>query len=122
MQTLCPTEHSGQCLQRNTHDIVFGLLCGECGASGLRVETQLPTGWLLRFETFAHDPCPHTTRGAELGDFFEQVVVCVEEERKLPREIVHLQASFQSRFHISNSICQGECHFLNRGRTSSTDV
>ena len=90
MQALCPAEDGGQSLQRHTHDVVFRLLRGERGASGLRVETQLPTGWLLRLETFAHDPCPHAARGAELGDLFEQVVVRVEEERKLTREIIHI--------------------------------
>ena len=104
-KTLRSAEDGGKSLERHTHHVVFRLLRGERGASGLRVETQLPTGWLLRLETFAHDPCPHAARGAELGDFFEQVVVRVEEERKLTREIIDIQASLaarlpHTRFHL----------------------
>ena len=88
-RALRPAEDGGKSLERDTHDIILWLLRGERGASGLRVETQLPTGWLLRFETFAHDLCPHAARGAELGHFFQKVVMRVEEERELPGEIVH---------------------------------
>ncbi len=79
-------EDGGQSLERDTHHVVLWLLRGERGASGLRVEAQLPTGGLLRLEAFAHDLRPHPARGAELGDLFEQVIVRVEEERELPAQ------------------------------------
>ena len=45
----------------------------------------------LRAEALAHDARPQPARRAELGDLFQEVVVRVEEEGQLRRELVHLQ-------------------------------
>jgi len=42
-------------------------------------------------EPLAHDPRPQAARRPELRDLLEQVVVRVEEERELRRELVHAE-------------------------------
>ena len=77
---------------------------------------------VLRFEALAHDPRPQAARGAELGDFFEQVVVRVEEERQLRGEIVHAQACVNGGLHVGDAVGERESHFLHGGRTGFADV
>ena len=88
VQRLAAAEHGGEALQGDADDIVFGLLRGERRAGGLRVEAQHDRARILRAETVAHGVRPEAARGAELGDFFEEFVVGVEEEGKLRREFV----------------------------------
>ena len=75
-------------MQRHADDVIFGLLRRERAAARLRVETKLPTFRVGSAETFAHDDRPQFARGAELGDFFEELVMRVEEEGELRREII----------------------------------
>ena len=95
--TLRPAEDGGQRLQRDAHDVVLRLLGGQRGAGRLRVEAQRPGLSGSAPEALAHDLRPQTPRRAELGDFFQQVVVRVEEERQLRGEIVHIQAGVRAQ-------------------------
>src|SRR5690349_19853851 len=100
MQALCSAKDSGQRLYRDAHHVIFRLLCGERGACGLRMETQLPTRWFLCLEALAHDLRPQSARRAELGDLLQKVVMSVEEERELTGEIIHFESRLECGFHI----------------------
>ena len=89
VQRLRPAQHRRQRLQRDAHDVHVGLLRGERGAGGLRVEAEHPGARVLRLEALPHDARPQPPRGAELGDFFQQIVVRIQEEREARREFIH---------------------------------
>ena len=93
VQGLRAAHHRGERLKRGAHDVVVRLLRGERAAGGLRVEAQRPGARILRAEALAHRRVPDAARGAIFGDFLEEIVVRVEEERKARREIVHVQAA-----------------------------
>src|SRR5215472_12410602 len=76
----------------------------------------------LGMEAIAHDLGPQAARGAILGDFFEQVVVGVEEKRKLGREFVDAEARIKRGLHVSNGVSERKRHFLDCGRTGFANV
>lgn len=80
VEGLCASEYGGECLDGGADDVVFGLLCGECDACGLGVESEAAGARVARVKSLAHDCGPHAACGAELGDFFEEVVLGGEEE------------------------------------------
>ena len=122
VQRLRAAQHRRQRLQRHAHDVVLRLLRRQRRAAGLRVEAQLQRIRVLRAKAIAHEARPQPPRRAELGDFFEEVVVRVEEERELRREVVDLQAGLQRRFDVRDRIRQRERHFLHRRRSGLADV
>src|SRR5258706_2266002 len=69
-------------------------------------------------EAIAHDMCPHTRRGPELGHFFKQVIVAIEEKGKASRKGVYIQACIQSSLYIADSIGKGKGYFLHSSRAS----
>src|SRR5262245_54179608 len=77
---------------------------------------------VLRSEPRFHLARPKTARGAIFGDFFEEVVMSVEEERKSGSEIVYVQSRFNSRLHIGQPIVQSERQLLNRGGSGFADM
>jgi len=80
VQALRAAHDCGHALHRDTHHVVERLLRGERGPAGLRVESHQMTGRVLGAESLRHDSVPHAPAGAELGDFFEEVVVAVPEK------------------------------------------
>src|SRR5689334_8401157 len=73
-------------------------------------------------ETLAHDARPQTARRAVFRNFFQQVVVRIEEEREAWRKIVDFQSGFQSRFDVSDRISKGEGDLLDRGRAGFANM
>ncbi len=65
---------------------------------------------------------PDAPRGAIFRDFFKEIVVRVEEERKLRRKVVHGKAAAEAPLHIFDSVAQSECQFLNRSRACLANV
>src|SRR5260221_3046939 len=61
----------------------------------------------------AHDVRPHTTSGTELGNFFEQVIVAVEEEGESTGKGVYIETGIQGGLYVADGIRKRECHFLN---------
>ncbi len=108
VQALGAAEHRGQRLERHAHDVVLRLLRGQRRAAGLGVEAQLPALAVFGAEPLAHDLRPQPPRGAELGDLFEEVVVGVEEEGELRREVVDCQPGVDRRLHVGDGVGQGE--------------
>ena len=91
MQGLRAAENRRQRLHGHANDVDIGLLGGERGAAGLRVEAQLPRFGIFGAKALAHDRSPQATRGAEFGDFFQEIVVGIEEKRQ-PVSYTHLRA------------------------------
>src|SRR5881409_3921346 len=86
------------------------------------MKTQHQRTWISRVKALAHDASPETTRGAILGNLFQQIIVRIEEERKSRRKVVYFQTGLHGRFDISNSISERECHLLDRGRAGFANV
>jgi hypothetical protein len=82
------SEHGGECLQSGADDVVLGLLRGQRRAGGLGVEAEHPGARVLGAELVAHDVRPNAAGGAEFGDFFEEIVMRVEEEGEARSEVV----------------------------------
>ena len=122
MQRLRPAHHRRQRLQSDPHHIVLRLLSGQRRTGGLRVEAQHPGAWVLRLEAFAHDPGPHAPGSAELGDLFQEIIVRIEEERKLLGKTVHVQPGLDRCLHIGDAVRQRESHLLHRRRTGLADM
>src|SRR5262249_9614920 len=91
MQGLTAAEHSGECLDGHADNVVFWLLRGERAAGGLRVEAQQQRARITGVKALAHELGPKPPGRAILCDFLEQVVVCVEEERKLRPDAIYGQ-------------------------------
>jgi hypothetical protein len=75
-------------LDSHPHDVVLGLLRRQRRTSGLRVEAQRLCAGARGAKAVAHDLGPQLSRGAELRDLLEEVVVGVEEEREPFSEVV----------------------------------
>src|SRR5438552_4125214 len=98
------------------------LLRGQRAAGGLCVETQSPGARVLGFIALDHGFVPDAARGAILGDLLEEIVVRVEEKRKLRHELVHVEAATHSPFDVFKAVAQREGEFLNSGRAGLADV
>src|SRR6266478_1500815 len=97
VQGLAAAENGSERLNGDADDVVFRLLRGKGGAGSLHVEAQKQRARITRGEAIAHDAGPQAAGGAVLGDLFEQIVMSVEEERKLRREIIDAEASVEGR-------------------------
>ena len=80
VQALRSTQNCGHALHGNTHHVVEGLLRGQCGTTGLRVEAHQFACFLLRAKAGGHDVVPHAAACTELCNLFEEVVVSVPKE------------------------------------------
>src|SRR5258705_9680880 len=65
---------------------------------------------------------PYAARRAVLGDFFEEVAVSVEEERKLRTEFVEIHSTTERVLDVFHAVAQGEGEFLNGGRAGLANV
>ena len=91
VERLGAAQHRRQRLHRHPHDVVERLLRLEGDAAGLGVEPQ-PGGGVVGPEPLPRQPGPEPPGGAELGGFFEEVVVAGEEEREPGSEAVDAEA------------------------------
>src|SRR6267378_3357554 len=122
VQGLAATENGGEGLNRDADDIVFRLLRGERRAGGLRVETEHQGTRIFCSETFRHDAGPETAGGAVFGDFFQKIVVGIEEERKLRGEFIDAEPGVERSLDIGDAIGQREGDFLDGGGAGFADV
>src|SRR5258707_6129402 len=120
VQGLAAAENGSERLNSDADDVVLRLLRGKGGAGSLHMEAQKQRAWIARAEALAHDAGPQAARGAVLGDLFEQIVMSVEEERKLRREVIDAEASVESGLEGSNAIREDESAFLDGTRARST--
>src|SRR5260370_2678133 len=104
VQGLAAAENGSERLNSDADDVVLRLLRGKGGAGSLHMEAQKQRAWIARAEALAHDAGPQAARGAVLGDLFEQILMSVEEDRKLRREVIAAEATLESGFNVSNAI------------------
>src|SRR6266849_9287737 len=77
---------------------------------------------VLRSEAVFHQPIPDLAGGTIFGDFFEEIVVSVEEEAEARPEIIHIKAATSGPLHIFDAVINRECQLLKRGRAGFADV
>src|SRR5262245_28643514 len=82
VQRLRSAENGRQSLNGDSDDVVVRLLGGEGTAGGLRVKSKDRRFRILTLEPFGHHLVPDLSRRTILGNFFEQIVVGVEEKRE----------------------------------------
>src|SRR5213596_3458365 len=97
------------------YDVVLGLLRRQHAPRGLRVEAQGQRPRIARAERVPHNPGPEPPRRPELRDFFDEVVVGVEEERELRRELVDREAGVERRADVGHTVGERERDLLDRG-------
>src|SRR5208337_3505263 len=61
-------------------------------------------------------------RGAIFGDLFKEIVVRVEEEAEARSEIVNVESAAARPLHVFDAVVDGECEFLQRGRSGFANV
>src|SRR6185437_16800533 len=88
----------------------------------LRVEPQGPRTRILCTKTLAHRLVPDAPRRAIFRDLLEEIIMRVEEKRKLRSEFVDFEAAPNRPVHIFDSVAQRERKFLNRGRARFSNV
>ena len=111
-----------QRLDRDTDDVVLGLLRRQRRAAGLRVEAQRERLRVRRAEPLAHDARPQAARRAELRDLLEEVVVRVEEEREPLAELVRREPRLDRGLAVGDAVRERERQLLHRGRAGLADV
>ena len=122
MERLRTAHHCGHRLQRDAHDVVHRLLCGERRAAGLGVEPQHLRLRVLSVEPFGHDRVPHAAARTELGDLFEEVVVPVPEEAEPWCKVVDVKARVDCCLHVGNRVGEREGDLLHGRRTGLANV
>src|SRR5713101_9064834 len=73
-------------------------------------------------EPVAHDPCPQASCRAELRDFFEEVVMAVEEERQPRRKVINREARLNAYLNVSYAVGQCERQLLHGCRPRFPNV
>ena len=121
VQRLRATQHRGHRLDGCADDVVIRVLLGQRHAAGLAVGAQHLRALVLRAEP-GHHPVPQHARGAQLGDFHEEVHADGEEERQPPGELVDVEARGDAVFHIFHAVGDGEGELLHLRRTGFLHV
>ena len=106
-------EDRGHRLVRDPHDVVVRLLGLERPAAAHHAGAEHGRARLLRAVALADDVRPAPAAGAVLGDLLEEVVVRVEEERHLRRELVDGHpAPADDLVAVRDRVLQRERHLL----------
>src|SRR5574344_1174640 len=103
MEGLRTTHDSGCCLQCYTNDIIIWLLSRQHRTSGLRMETQHHGFCFLRMETVFHNLSPNTARSTELGNLFQNIVMCIPEEGQAASKVIYIETCLDRSFNVGNT-------------------
>ena len=122
VQRLRAPGHRREALQRDAHDVVGRLLCGQRDAAGLGVEAHRLRLRALRVEPVAHELRPQLAGGAELRDLLEDVVVAVEEEGEAGGEVVDAEPGVERRLHVGHAVGERERDLLHRAAALLAEV
>ena len=97
-------------------------MSSQSASTSLRVEAQQLAGFFLGLKAIVHNVEPDTTSRTVLRNFLKEVVVRIPEERQARGKIVDIKSGCNGCIDIRDAIGNGESDFLNRRRTSFTDV
>ncbi len=122
VERLRAAHDGGQRLDGDPDQVHLRLRLGEGDARRLGVKAHEPRALALRPELLAHEPRPDAAGRAELGHFFEEVVMAVEKEADAGREGVNVQPSCERPLHVLDAVGEGEGQFLGGGRPGLADV
>src|SRR6476661_7887152 len=86
------------------------------------MEAHQPRAGIFRAETVFGQAVPDLAGCAILGDFFEEVIVRVEEETQPGTEFVEIESAPARACRGLDPIVNRECEFLPRGRTRFANV
>jgi hypothetical protein len=73
-------------------------------------------------EALPHDLRPHPAKGTILGDFFEEVVLGVEDPRDAGADVVGTNSTGDAGVNVGDGVSEGEGHLLHGGRAGVADV
>ena len=116
MQALRAAQRGRHRLDRGAHNIIVRILLGQRNAAGLAVGAQHLGLWVGRAK-FIHDVMPQLARGAQLGDFHEEVHADAPEKAEARRKAVHRQPLGHGGANIFHAIGQRIGQLLHRRRT-----
>ncbi len=83
---------------------------------------KLQTALVFRTVAVAHDRGPKAARRPVLRDFFEQIVMRVEEEAQARGKLIDCQAARERPIHVLDAVAQREGQFLHRRRAGFANV
>ena len=115
MERLGAAEDGSEGLEGGAHDVVLGLLGGERGAAGLRVEAHHHRARAPGLEALFHDRGPETACGAELAHLLQQVVVAGEKEAEPSGEGIDIEAGRDGGIDVGDAVREREGDLLGRG-------
>jgi len=116
-QGLAAAENGGERLNGYANDVVFRLLRVTRNRRFARGSAASGSADLLP-EALGHDFCPEAAGGAVLGDFFEEIVVGVEEKRKLRSKFIDADPA-SSALERGDAIGESEGDFLDGSGAAS---
>src|SRR6476646_11477433 len=108
MEGLRAAQHRCQPLQSYASNVIERLLRRQRYARGLRVEAHQPGAFLLGAKAVFHQPIPDLAGRAELGNFFKEVAVRVEEITQPRAKVVHIEPAAASPRHVLNTVINGK--------------
>ena len=119
VERLAAAEDRGEGLDGDADDVVLRLLGGERAPRGLGMEAKHLGARVPGLEALAHDARPHPAGRPELGHLLEEIVVGVEEERELRREVIDILPRIPSGGDVRDAVGQGERDLLGRRAPAS---
>src|SRR6185312_10565551 len=122
VQRLRAAEHRGHRLIRDAHDVVHRLLRGERHTGCLRVESHDQRARILRAEALLEMPRPDASRGTQLRDLLEEIIMDVPEERQTGRKVVHVQSARKTTLDVRETVRERERKLLRSSGTGFPDV
>src|SRR5690606_42010014 len=92
MERLSATQHRSHRLVGDSGNVVERLLCGQGNSCGLTVEAHLQRTLVGGSVAFLQVTSPDASCCTQLGNFLEEVVVDIPEERESRSEVIDRQA------------------------------
>src|SRR5262249_46010782 len=86
------------------------------------VEPQHHRARILGAEAVTHEAGPEPPRRPKLRHLLEEIVVRVEEEGQLGREVIYPKSRLERSIHVRDAVAEGEGHLLYRGAARFTNV
>ena len=86
------------------------------------MEAQQAGALIFRAPAIFAQPVPDLACRAIFRNLFEEIIVCIEEEGKPRPEFIDIESAPQRPFHVLDTVINGECQLLQRGRARLANV